>query len=247
MPTASCRRSPTRRRCSTCFTPRSATSITIDADTARPIRLKIVASLDDSVLQGELLIAESAFLTLFPEIEGYRVLFADVASPTPARLDAITRGLEERLDQFGVDVEQSATRLEAFHRVENTYLSTFQSLGGLGLVLGTLGLAAIVARNVFERRRELALLGAAGFTAGDSAHGRPQRTARRGHRWHRHRRRRRAARDRAGADRPRRRRAGAAVRVGRHRPPGGRDLRARRDAIGAQDAAGGVAEIGVVR
>ena len=58
-------------------------------------------------------------------------------------------------------------RLEAFHRVENTYLSTFQALGGLGLVLGVVGLAAVIARNVLERRRELALLGAAGFTGRD--------------------------------------------------------------------------------
>ena len=139
----------------------------IDTDTARPLRLRIVGALDDSVLQGELLIAESAFLATFPDIEGYRALFVEVAAPTPARLDDVTRGLEDRLDQFGLDVEDSARKLDAFHRVENTYLSTFQSLGGLGLLLGTLGLAAIVARNVLERRRELALLGAAGFTAGD--------------------------------------------------------------------------------
>ncbi|HET6664918.1 MAG TPA: FtsX-like permease family protein, partial [Acidimicrobiales bacterium] len=54
---------------------------------------------------------------------------------------------------------------EAFHRVENTYLSTFQSLGGLGLLLGTVGLAAVMFRNVLERRRELALLGAVGYRA----------------------------------------------------------------------------------
>jgi ABC-type antimicrobial peptide transport system permease subunit len=42
-------------------------------------------------------------------------------------------------------------------------LSTFQSLGGLGLLLGTFGLAAIVLRNVLERRRELALLRAVGY------------------------------------------------------------------------------------
>jgi len=47
--------------------------------------------------------------------------------------------------------------------VQNTYLSTFQSLGGLGLLLGTLGLAAVQLRSVFERRGELALLRAAGF------------------------------------------------------------------------------------
>jgi ABC-type antimicrobial peptide transport system permease subunit len=51
--------------------------------------------------------------------------------------------------------------------VENTYLSTFQALGGLGLVLGCFGLVAVIARNILERRRELALLGAAGFTGSD--------------------------------------------------------------------------------
>jgi len=52
----------------------------------------------------------------------------------------------------------TAARLAGFHQVENTYLSTFRSLGALGLVLGTVGLAAILLRNVLERRRELALL-----------------------------------------------------------------------------------------
>jgi ABC-type antimicrobial peptide transport system permease subunit len=40
-------------------------------------------------------------------------------------------------------------------------------LGGLGLVLGTLGLGAILLRNVLERRRELALLRALGYTRSD--------------------------------------------------------------------------------
>ena len=39
----------------------------------------------------------------------------------------------------------------------------FQSLGGLGLLLGTLGLAAVQLRSVLERRGELALLRATGF------------------------------------------------------------------------------------
>jgi putative ABC transport system permease protein len=50
--------------------------------------------------------------------------------------------------------------------VENTYLSTFQTLGGLGLLVGTFGLAAVVLRNVLDRRRELALLGAVGYGRG---------------------------------------------------------------------------------
>ena len=49
--------------------------------------------------------------------------------------------------------------------MQNTYLATFQSLGGLGLLLGTIGLAVVQWRNVLERRGELALLRAAGFPA----------------------------------------------------------------------------------
>ena len=47
--------------------------------------------------------------------------------------------------------------------MENTYLATFRALGGLGLLLGTVGLAAVLMRNVLERRRELALLRAVGY------------------------------------------------------------------------------------
>ena len=74
-----------------------------------------------------------------------------------------TRALEESFSDYGFDVQPTAARLAAFHRVENTYLSTFRALGGLGLLLGTLGLAAVLLRNVLERRRELALLRAVGF------------------------------------------------------------------------------------
>ena len=141
--------------------------LTIDADTSRPIDLHIVASLDDSVLQGEILIGEAVFREVFPLIAGYRYFLIDAES-APAPLTSEVGGtLEDTLQPFGFDAQSTKARLEAFHRVENTYLSTFQALGGLGLVLGCLGLIAVVARNVFERRRELALLGAAGFTGRD--------------------------------------------------------------------------------
>ena len=79
----------------------------------------------------------------------------------------LTELLESRLADFGADVASTAERLAGFHRVEYTYLSTFQMLGGLGLVLGTLGLGAVLLRNVLERRRELALLRALGYTRSD--------------------------------------------------------------------------------
>ncbi len=76
---------------------------------------------------------------------------------------AAAAGFEDALGEYGADAMLTSERLAAFHRVENTYLSTFQTLGGLGLLLGTVGLATVLLRNALERRRELALLGAVGY------------------------------------------------------------------------------------
>src|SRR6185436_5237529 len=83
----------------------------------------------------------------------------------PAGAAKLAGDLESALSDYGFDAASTAERLAAFNRVENTYLSTFQALGGLGLVLGTIGLAAVLLRNVLERRRELALLRAVGYNS----------------------------------------------------------------------------------
>jgi putative ABC transport system permease protein len=129
----------------------------------REIRLRLVAALRDSIFQGELLMSQANFTRLFPEQEGYQVLLVE------APLDqagAVSASVEDALVDFGADATGTAERLAQFHRVENTYLSTFQTLGGLGLLLGTLGLAAVLFRNVLERRQELALLAAVGYRRG---------------------------------------------------------------------------------
>ncbi|HEV3469468.1 MAG TPA: ABC transporter permease [Pyrinomonadaceae bacterium] len=126
-----------------------------------PARLRVVAALSDSVFQGELLMSERNFLRLFPEQAGYRFFLLDL--PAPEKAPEVAAALEDRLSDFGFDASPTAERLASFHRVENTFLSTFQMLGGLGLALGTLGLAAVLLRNVLERRRELALLRAVGY------------------------------------------------------------------------------------
>jgi ABC-type lipoprotein release transport system permease subunit len=119
-------------------------------------RFRIIDSLEDSIFQSELLISEENFLRLYPGVEGFR--FFLLKAP-PAAVPV----LEEALADYGFDIHSVDARLASFHRVENTYLATFRALGGLGLVLGTIGLAAIVLRNVLERRKELALLRAVGF------------------------------------------------------------------------------------
>jgi hypothetical protein len=125
-----------------------------------PVRLRVVGALADSVFQSELIMSEKNFLRLFPSEQGYRYFLIEA----PPGSDAATV-LEDRLSDFGFDAQSTEERLASFHRVENTYLSTFQLLGGLGLALGTLGMAAVLLRNVLERRRELALMRAVGYNS----------------------------------------------------------------------------------
>ena len=126
----------------------------------RSIRVRIVAALDDSLFQGELLMSERHFLALFPAQAGSRFLLVDTS---PGDIEEVSAVIEDALADLGADVTPTVERLAEFHRVENTYLSTFQTLGGLGLMLGTFGLGAVLLRNVLERRRELALLRALGY------------------------------------------------------------------------------------
>ena len=134
--------------------------IVLNRDTDREVRLRIVAALADSVLQSELVVSEAQFRRVFPEQEGFNFFMIDVPED---RVSQVMVALEDRLADFGFDVVPTAERLAMFHRVENTYLVTFQTLGVLGLLLGTIGLGAVLLRNVLERRRELALLRVIGY------------------------------------------------------------------------------------
>ena len=125
-----------------------------------PVQLRVVALLADSIFQGDLLVSESAFLRLFPDTSGCGFFLVEAPSERTA---AVQKTLDQNLGEYGFSAETTGRRMANFLAVQNTYLSTFQSLGGLGLLLGTLGLAAVQLRNVLERRGELALLRATGF------------------------------------------------------------------------------------
>ena len=129
-----------------------------DIPIAEGLVARLVGLLDGSLFQSELLIAADRFAAHFPEREGYGHFL--VATEQPA---AIAAALEKGLAPYGLDATLSAERLQGYRAIENTYLSTFQTLGLLGLLLGTLGLGILILRNVLERCGELATLSACGF------------------------------------------------------------------------------------
>jgi hypothetical protein len=129
-------------------------------DKGNSFKLQIVGLLKNSILQGSLIIASDEFIRRFPSEEGYRMLLIDCPRQ---KIDVVTDKLSFGLKDFGLDLMPADQRLAEFSAVENTYLSIFQLLGGLGLVLGSVGLGLVVLRNVLDRRGELAMLRAVGF------------------------------------------------------------------------------------
>jgi len=119
----------------------------------RTFQLQIVGVLANSILQGSLVVSERNFIEKFPSASGYRVFL----------MDSMPEGLARTLEDKGFEAVPASRRLAEFSAVENAYLGIFQALGGLGLLLGSVGLAIVVLRNVMERRGELALLQAVGF------------------------------------------------------------------------------------
>lgn len=136
-------------------------NLMIKDERGNEVPLRFVALLNNSALQDEIIIADANFTRLFPTVSG-RSFFL-IESPSGAEPD-LERRLESRLEPFGFDAATLQSRLRNYFAVQNTYISTFQTLGGLGLLLGAAGLAAVLVRNVWERRRELALMRTAGFT-----------------------------------------------------------------------------------
>lgn len=133
-------------------------------------KLVVVGMLDSSVFQGVLLMSDSNFQMVFPDAVAFRYFLIAAGDQRAAQsplsrdeADQLTQLFESKLTPFGMDIERVSDRIAAFLIVQNTYLSTFQTLGGLGLLLGTLGLATVMLRNVVERRSELALMRAVGF------------------------------------------------------------------------------------
>ena len=129
----------------------------------RAFKVRLVGAVANSVLQGSLLIAEAEFTRRFPGESSYQMFLIDAPSNSVTQVSA---ALSRALQDAGLELTTAAQRLNEFNAVQNTYLGTFQVLGGLGLLLGSAGLSVVVLRNVLERRGELGLLVAVGFRRG---------------------------------------------------------------------------------
>lgn len=126
----------------------------------RTVQLKIVGLLNNSILQGRLLISEKHFVDHFPSVDGYQLFLIDADWDD---LYAQSAQLTKQYRDFGMEIIPAAQKLALFQEVENTYLAIFLVLGGLGLILGSAGLGLVLVLNVLDRKGEMAMMQAIGF------------------------------------------------------------------------------------
>lgn len=135
--------------------------MTYQDERGQPFTIELVGTVSHSLLQGGLFLAERDFTTKFPSQGGHGLWLIDVPAE---RRDAVAKELERGLADYGVAVEPAVERLAAYLAVERTYLDIFLTLGGLALLIGSVGVGVVVARNVADRRGELAAAHAIGFS-----------------------------------------------------------------------------------
>ena len=82
---------------------------------------------------------------------------------SPEKNDQVAALLETGLQSNGMQTTRSEDLVAAQQAVIGAYLSTFQLLGGLALLLGMFGFGVVILRNASERTGEYAILRAAGY------------------------------------------------------------------------------------
>ena len=125
------------------------------------MNLILIGGLAPSIFQGNVLISDTRFLENYPQSSGTEVFLVE---GNMADTVMISNELQRGMRDFGWEMDLTAERLAEFNSVTNTYLSIFMVMGALGLLIGTIGLAVVLVRSILERKQEIALLRAVGFS-----------------------------------------------------------------------------------
>ena len=123
-----------------------------------PLKLKIIGGLENSIFQGNIIMAEEFFMKAFPSVSGGNLFLVRSPANKPDM-----QGLQEGWRHYGAEITTTTERLISFNRIENTYLNIFLMLGALGLLIGTAGLGIVIFRITWEQIPEYALLQSIGF------------------------------------------------------------------------------------
>ena len=135
-------------------------TLVLRSENGQPLNIIIAAGLQSSVFQGNVLIGKKNFIRYYSSVSGSTVLLVD---GDRALTDLYKSTLNDRLQDYGVNIEKTTTRLASFNEVTNTYLSVFEVFGAMGMIIGIAGLGFVLLKNYNQRKREFALMLAIGY------------------------------------------------------------------------------------
>jgi putative ABC transport system permease protein len=135
-------------------------TLILRSENGQPLNIIIAAGLQSSVFQGNVLIGKEDFSRFYPSSSGSSILLVE---GDRALIDLYKNTLNDRLQNWGVSIEETTRRLASFYEVTNTYLSVFEVFGALGMIIGIAGLGFVLLKNYNQRKRDFALLLAIGY------------------------------------------------------------------------------------
>jgi len=135
-------------------------TLILKAESGQPLNVIIAAGLKSSIFQGYVIIGMKNFSKYYPSISGSSIFLVD---GNPELAGIYKNVLNERLENYGTNIELTSGRLASFYKVTNTYLSVFGIFGAFGMIIGIAGLGFVLLRNYNHRKREFALMLATGF------------------------------------------------------------------------------------
>lgn len=133
----------------------------VNDENGKQYDLTLKGGLSNSIFQGYAVMSIKQFIRMYPSSSGAQVLLVDCPDILEKQIGT---ALQKAFSGLGAKIEPCRDRLRRFQKVENTYLSIFLVLGGLGLIIGAAGFGIVVIRNILERREELAIMYAVGFS-----------------------------------------------------------------------------------
>ncbi len=137
---------------------------TIEDESGKEVELEVIGILENSVFGGTFMMSENNLKSLFPTSAEYRYVLFKLKPGVKGSPEEIARGLERELSQYGLDAHSIRELVLENREYERSFMVLFQAFLGLGLVLGIIGMGVVTARTVQERRYEIGVLRALGFT-----------------------------------------------------------------------------------
>jgi len=135
-------------------------TLVYQGEKGKTVNIVLAGTIKNSIFQGYILIDKSLFKEIWSEISGSEVLLVKVPDENIATTKTI---LSQALYNYGIRITTTNERMKMFNSVNDTYLTIFFTLGGLGLLLGIFSFIIVLRKNIVARKNEFMLLSSLGF------------------------------------------------------------------------------------